>query len=307
MILIRFNKSKKGVLFRRLSAEWIDLKLPAVVCAMRPTRGWMTPEEAVFLFASSRESKHGCIVEISNYRGRSTIDLALGARNFGFRHSYRSWRAFLDADVLPNRHRLKLLHAAALVAPNRLVFGSIGFSVTGGYWGLCLWAIVSSGVHPYLPTDEAQGGTSASMLVPRETMHQIGRFVGRFLTDQDTMLSAELREIVLANRLQAQASVGHLVRLGLWSCICCRLKPLRVGLDARCWSFGLGLWIAKLYLICSRVFRWGRVYRITFLGLGPGILLSLLVWNLGFIYGLSKSVTSLAIKRYELRCAGDES
>jgi glycosyltransferase involved in cell wall biosynthesis len=230
--------------------------------------------------------------------------LAGGARNIGLRHAGGQWAAFLDSDVLPVRHWLGSLLAAAHEAPNRFVSGSIGFSTTGGYWGLCLWATEFSGVHPFLPAGEIEGGASASMLVPMEKVRQIGGFNGRFSAGEDSILATNLREIGLANWFQPRARVdhfnirgirhclSHLFWMGRWSCICRRIKPLRGSLAARFWPLALGLWIAKLCLIYYRVFRWGEGYRLTFLGLAPGILVGLVSWNLGFLCGLPENVKS---------------
>lgn len=73
--------SKLGALLRRLRARLIDLALPAELNAMGGVEGWLAREEAMLLFQLARQTEHGCIVEVGSYRGRSTIALALGARN----------------------------------------------------------------------------------------------------------------------------------------------------------------------------------------------------------------------------------
>ncbi len=231
--------------------------------------------------------------------------IAGAARNIGAEYAESKWIAFIDSDVLPDPDWLLTLLNAANEAPSRFVVGSVGYAQTGGYWGLVLWAIEFSGIHPYIPDGEVQGGASANMLVPREAFRHVAGFNERFAAGEDSLLAADLRELGLTNWFCAAARgghfnvkgmrhcLGHLRWLGYWGALCRRVHPLRGALAVKFWPFAAGLWAAKFFLTYYRVFRWGRGYRLRFLALAPGIFLGLFSWNLGFLCGLSKDVRSL--------------
>ena len=105
---------------------------------------------------------------------RSQRMLAGTARNLGLREVHTEWVAFLDSDAVPAPGWLAALHGAACGAPDRFVVGAIDYAISGGYWGLCLWATEFSGVHPYLPDGEVQGGASANMLVRTAEVRRAG-------------------------------------------------------------------------------------------------------------------------------------
>ncbi len=223
---------------------------------------------------------------------------AAGARNLGLREVRTEWVAFLDSDVVPAPGWLAALLEAARGAPNRFVAGSIGHAVSGGYWGLCLWAIEFSGVHPYLPDGEVQGGASANLLARTADVRRAGGFDETFAAGEDSLLAARLRESGSGNWFCAAARgahvnipgwrhcLSHLFWLGGWSARCRRRVRLRGSAAAHVWPLALGLWVAKLTLIYARVLRWGKGQRLLFLALLPGITLGLLVWNCGFLRGL---------------------
>jgi len=227
--------------------------------------------------------------------------LAGTARNLGFREVRTEWVAFLDCDVVPEPGWLAALYGAACGAPNRFVVGAIDYAVSGGYWGLCLWATEFSGVHPYLPDGEVQGGASANMLIRSADIRRAGGFDEAFAAGEDSLLAARLRESGLQNWFCATARVAHfnisgvrhclshLAWLGRWSARCRQRVRLRGSAAARLWPLAPGLWAAKLGLIGARVLRWGVGRRFLFLTLAPGITLGLLVWNFGFLRGLAET------------------
>ncbi|MCZ6773647.1 MAG: glycosyltransferase family A protein, partial [Proteobacteria bacterium] len=92
--------------------------------------------------------------------------LAGAARNLGAQRARGRWFAFLDADVKPTRTWLERLIEAAGDRDDRLLVGSIGYEISGGYWGLCLWVTEFSAIHPGLPDGEKVDGASANMMVP---------------------------------------------------------------------------------------------------------------------------------------------
>jgi GT2 family glycosyltransferase len=220
------------------------------------------------------------------------------ARNIGAEYAESKWIAFIDSDVLPDPSWLASLLDAANEAPNRFVVGSVGYTQAGGYWGLVLWATEFSGIHPYIPDGEVQGGASANMLVPRDAFRQVSGFNERFTASEDSLLAADLRELGLTNWFCAAARgghfnvkgmrhcLGHLHWLGYWGALCRRVRPLRGALAIKFWPFAAGLWAAKFFLTYYRVFRWGRGSRLRFLALAPGVLLGQFAWNIGFLSGL---------------------
>jgi GT2 family glycosyltransferase len=227
--------------------------------------------------------------------------VAAAARNLGLAEVCTEWTAFLDSDVVPTAGWLAALRAAADAAPDRFVAGAIGMAASGGYWGLCLWAIEFSGVHPYLPDREVQGGASANMLVRTGDVGRAGGFDATLAAGEDSLLAAKLREAGLGNWFCAAARgdhvnipglrhfLTHLFWLGRWSARCRRRVRLRGSAATRVWPLALGLWLARLCLVYTRVLRWGRGQRLRFLVLAPGIVLGVLVWNGGFLCGLANN------------------
>ncbi len=226
---------------------------------------------------------------------------AAAARNLALSEVCTEWTAFLDSDVIPAPDWLSALHVAVSAAPDRFVAGAIDVAESGGYWGLCLWAIEFSGVHPYLPDGVAQGGASANMLVRTGDVRRTGGFDEAFPAGEDSLLAAKLRDAGLHNWFCAAARgahvnvpglrhcLSHLFWLGRWSARCRRRARLRGAIAARVWPLALGLAFARLGLVYYRVLRWGRGQRLRFLALSPGIVLGLLVWNSGFLCGLAQA------------------
>ncbi|MGE4545475.1 MAG: glycosyltransferase family 2 protein [Pedobacter sp.] len=230
---------------------------------------------------------------------RDVRTFAGDARNIGLKEVCSPWVAFIDSDVLPASDWLASLLSGALNEEGRFVVGSVDYATTGGYWGLCLWTIEFSGVHPYLPDGTTQGGASANMLLPLDAVKNVGGFPEGFAASEDSYLTASLREYGLINWFCADARVkhfnkkgmrhclAHLLWLGHWSAICRREKPLRGALTVKIWPLAAGLWVAKLMLIYCRAWRWNKGDLFKLLTLGPGIVTGLLAWNLGFLSGLS--------------------
>jgi glycosyltransferase involved in cell wall biosynthesis len=225
--------------------------------------------------------------------------VAAAARSLALAEVQTEWTAFLDSDVIPASGWLAALRGAADAAPGRFVAGAIGVAVSGGYWGLCLWAIEFSGVHPYLPDGDVQGGASANLLVRTGDVRRAGGFDGDWAAGEDSLLAAKLREAGLSNWFCAAARgdhvnipgvhhfLTHLFWLGRWSARTRRRVRLRGSAATRVWPLALGLWLARLGLVYTRVLRWGRGQRLRFLVLAPGIVLGVLVWNGGFLCGLA--------------------
>ncbi len=275
--------------------------LPRVIAALQSQTA--RPKAVVVAHSGSSDPTASLSCANTNLQilHRSQRMLAGTARNLGLREVRTEWVAFLDSDVVPAPDWLATLHGAACEAPDRFVVGAIDYAVSGGYWGLCLWATEFSGVHPYLPDREVQGGASANMLVRTADVRRAGAFDEAFAAGEDSLLAARLRDAGLRNWLCARARgahvnipglrhcLSHLVWLGRWSARCRRRVPLRGSAAAHIWPLAPGLWVARLGLVYARVLRWGKGQRLLFLALAPGIILGLLVWNFGFLRGLAET------------------
>jgi glycosyltransferase involved in cell wall biosynthesis len=220
------------------------------------------------------------------------------ARNRGLAEASGRWVAFLDSDVLPEPDWLENMHAALCQNPNCIVAGSVGVARAGGYWGLSLWAIEFSSVHPYLPDRAMAGGCSANLAAARETLLSVGGYPETVKTSEDVTLTARCRAAGLTNRFCSGAVVGHhnipglghmvshLASLGLWSAAARRREALPGSFVIRLWPLAGFLWIYRLALVYGRVLRWGKGYRAAFLIRLPAIVLAAFVWNCGFLYGI---------------------
>jgi GT2 family glycosyltransferase len=236
---------------------------------------------------------------------RDTRVLAGAARNIATDHGQGKWLAFIDADVLPGMTWLERLLAAASAHPDSYVVGSVGYSVSGGYWGLALWTAEFAGVHPFLPNGETAAIASCNLLVPAETLARVGGFPTHFAAAEDTVLGAKLRGAGLKPWFAAAARVdhvniagfrhftAHLFRLGRHSALARRAVPLRGGLAVRVWPIAPLLFLSKFADTAYRAMRWGRGRRWLFAALAPGVLLGLIVWNAGLIGGLRATVPSI--------------
>ncbi len=231
------------------------------------------------------------------------------ARNIASDHAKGKWLAFIDADVVPERDWLGNLLESVKENEKRIVGGAVDYLTTGGYWGLSLWAIEFSGVHPFLPDDETQGIGAGNLLMPREALERIGGFPSRFPAAEDTIVGAKAREIGYQRWFCAKARVRHmnlsgfrhfaphLYRLGRHSAISRRAMPLKGRLAIRFWPLSPLLFVSKFAATYYRAMRWGRGRRAMFLGIAPGVLCGLVIWNLGVLKGLREAIPPLNRER----------
>jgi len=228
--------------------------------------------------------------------------LAGAARNIAADHGHGKWQAFIDADVLPVGTWLEKLLVSARAHPDIYVTGSVGYAVSGGYWGLALWTAEFAGVYPFLPSRPTSVIASGNLLLPATALARVGGFPSHFAAGQDTILGAKLRDIGLKPWFVAAARVdhvnipgfrhfaAHLFRIGRHSALARRAVTLRGGLAVRFWPLATVLFLSKFADTYYRTMRWGHGRRWLFAILAPAVLLGLIIWNVGLISGLRAAV-----------------
>lgn len=220
------------------------------------------------------------------------------SRNLGFRISSGELIAFIDSDAIPNKHWFSQMIDSWSQFKEVCVVGSIGATGKGGYWGLSLWLIEFGVVHPYLPCGYTKKyGTSCNMLLSRKMFEQIGGFAEDLLTTDDTELLSRLRK--QDNKLYFNSAaivkhynvpgfshfISHLWTLGKWGIINRSLGYGWGNSFLKGWkSFLLPwMWLIRLMKISYRIMVWGRGQRLQLSALLFGVLIGLVVWNLGII------------------------
>lgn len=265
------------------------------------------PDEIIVVHSGTHDPTHTLTsladsVSVVHFADRK---LAGQARNIGTNCSRCNVFAFVDADVLPIPSWLQMMEEALGQAWGDFVVGSIGYQASGGYWGLCLWASEFSGVHPYLRSQEQVDGASANVLIPRVAFDAAGGFPENFQPGEDTALFARLRALNLRQWFCAKAEVRHFnisgfgnywrhqYKLGQFGAVCRRFFPLKGQAATKFWPLATGLWLARLWILCRRMAQDRSTRGAYRLWLMPGLILGLLVWNIGFLSGLTIELNKL--------------
>jgi Methyltransferase domain len=78
---VRFRGVKRlrsTFLHRRGPASQEAASWPPELRDVPTIKGWLDPDAAALLYRLARDVRHGCVVEVGSYRGRSTVALARG-------------------------------------------------------------------------------------------------------------------------------------------------------------------------------------------------------------------------------------
>lgn len=218
------------------------------------------------------------------------------ARNRGTELSEAEWIAYVDEDVIVDDGWHAAVQSALAETGAACVLGSIGHADGGGYWGMSLWFVEFSSVHPYMPARPIGGGGSGNMVVSAHAMRAVGGFPEAWRRAQDTVVHARLRAAGHAvvfdprpvgrhvNLPGFRRMMRHLYDTGVHSARLRREDPAARGAVAVRWPFlSVGLWLARLAQIHARVLGAAAGPIPQLLVHTPGILLGLLAWNAGFI------------------------
>ena len=217
------------------------------------------------------------------------------ARNRGLELVKTGWVAFIDEDVIVDDDWHKALQATIERGQADCIAGSVGYAVTGGYWGMSLWFAEFSSVHPYRSASQISSGATANLAARLDVVSSIGGFREDWLTGEDALAQAELEKQGYRIRFEPGVrgrhinlpGLGHMTRhsyrLGQHSAWVRQIHPhLNGGAAVRWPVLSMGMWLARLVQIYARVVgaRDGPV--MSLIWHTPGILLSLLAWNVGF-------------------------
>ena len=220
------------------------------------------------------------------------------ARNVGARVAENPVLAFCDSDTIPDRDWLKNAAEALTAQPETFIVGSVGYAITGGYWGMATWIAEFSEQAPWRPGGEQNGGASCNFICLAADLNRAGYFPDEQAIGEDTLVFAKSRSNGLRQIFLPSAKVGHCNISGFrhfckhvhghgFASVSIRRKfNLPGSFAVRFWPISIMLWIVKIIKITRRILESGRG---RFRKLGyfmPAIILAAFIWQTGAIKGL---------------------
>jgi GT2 family glycosyltransferase len=218
---------------------------------------------------------------------------ASAARNLGAMRASGDVLLFIDSDIVARPdviERHEAAHRAGFVS----VQGSVGYHVSGGYWGLCTWATEFSALTPEThEDDDFKHAASCNYSIRRSLFFELGGFDPEREHAEDVDLLRRLRARRIRTAFVPKAIGGHcnhatfaharrhITRLG---CGSARGHRHHDAWFARR-SFALlspGVGAVRLVRIVWRA----RTQGVRALPLLPGIVTCTAFWTVGFAYGV---------------------
>lgn len=272
--------------------------LHAVLKALH--EGDLKPDEIIVSHSGSHDPsnwvrKNFPLVQIIHSSARR---FAGEARNAGARNARHPVLAFCDSDVIPDHDWLRTAVENIADQPGIFLVGSVGYAISGGYWGLGTWITEFSEQVPWRPSGEQNGGASCNFICMAADLEKAGFFSESHAIGEDTLLFATLRSRGLRQIFLSSARVRHCnipgfrnfrkhtFEHGLAFVSTRKNHDLPGSFAVRFWPISLILWGAKILKISGRVLESGsgRFCRLGYFL--PAIVLGALIWQAGAIKSL---------------------
>lgn len=262
------------------------------------------PDEVIIVHSGEVKFDHNLIKMFPEFKFLCVKErlFAGAARNLGAKNASGAFLAFIDNDCVPDEDWLKCLIQSVEAFDASITLGAVGYTETGGYWGLVRWLLELSAIAPFGDSKQVIGhGGSGNMLVKQEVFHAVGGFDESYRMGQDKKFFLEVIQqfgpaffcsqaiVRHSNTKGFKSNIFHCKELGFWSA----QVEKQVGYVAGQWRTRVattpaffvfvGGW--RLLRISLRILSWPLNKMIRHIGLLPGVGIALLFWSWGFLHG----------------------